>query len=375
VSAGAFDLDDIEPWPEDDQLDRAYKTGIVPHERRATGGGGWDAITVLRARGRRLAKLIGRDGSITSYDDAAKHFDLTVIPVDGLDHLEEDLQRLLHQHDRCIVRGRIADLGRTRGVRRLLHPDENDPATLAEVPRRWLALDVDGIARPANVPASDLVACAGIAVAALPPEFHDARCLVQATASHGFKPGLRLRLWYWLDRPVGTSELKRWLAEAPIDHALFSPAQITYVAAPLFAGGRDPLPTRLVRLPHGEAAVTVPDLPEPERTPHARPAEAVDGLSPYARAALDDACRRIINAPAGEQESTINSESFSIGTLAGAGAVPAGLALRTLLWAASQVRDYDAHRPWRPGELANKVTRAFNRGLTQPRAEGRRHGC
>jgi hypothetical protein len=76
---------------------------------------------VLRARSRRLAKLIGRDGVIESYDDA-KHFDMTEIPVDGLDHLEDDLRRLLHQPDHCIVRGQIADDVRDIGT--LNDPDE-----------------------------------------------------------------------------------------------------------------------------------------------------------------------------------------------------------------------------------------------------------
>src|SRR5262249_18534180 len=44
----------------------------------------------------------------------------------------------------------------------------------------------------------------------------------------------------------------------------------------------------------------------------------------YAAAALADACRRIRNAPAGQQEATLNSECFRIGTLAGAGRCDVG---------------------------------------------------
>jgi hypothetical protein len=36
--------------------------------------------------------------------------------------------------------------------------------------------------------------------------FHGARCIAQATASHGIKPGCRVRLWYWLDRPTTGGE-------------------------------------------------------------------------------------------------------------------------------------------------------------------------
>src|SRR4051794_19441353 len=185
----------------------------------------WDTITVLHARGRRLAKRILPAGAIEDYD-GARHFDLVEIPVAGIDMLQEDIARLIRQPDRCIVRGKIAEVGRSRGVRRLLHQDGADRPTLIDVPRRWLALDIDGIPRPEHIAASDLAACAGIAIAALPAEFHRARCLVQPTASHGIKPGLRLRLWFWLDRPVATAELKRWLPAGLVDHAAFSAAQV-----------------------------------------------------------------------------------------------------------------------------------------------------
>jgi hypothetical protein len=57
---------------------------------------------------------------------------------------------------------------------------------------------------------------------------------------------------------------------------------------------------------------------EPERIVR-EPVEPADGLSPYARAALNGACRAIVTAPSGEQEATLNGESFALGTLAGAG--------------------------------------------------------
>jgi len=110
---------------------------------------------------------------------------------------------------------------------------------------------------------------------------------------------------------------------------------------------------------------------EPERLASTRPIRPTTGLSPYAEAALDSACRRILAAPAGEQEATINGEAFAIGTLAGAGAIPSDFARRALIWTARQIRDYDHRRPWRARELENKVNRAFDDGMRQPR-EARR---
>ena len=87
------------------------------------------------------------------------------------------------------------------------------------------------------------------------------------------------------------------------------------------------------------------------------------GLSPYAEAALDNACRRIIAAPSGEQEITVNREAFAIGTLAGAGAIPFDFARKVLVWAARQIPNYDSRRPWRASEIDRKIERAFSDGL------------
>ena len=105
-------------------------------------------------------------------------------------------------------------------------------------------------------------------------------------------------------------------------------------------------------------------LPRPADRPlslqRMRPAS---GLSPYAEAALDNACRRIIAAPSGEQEITVNREAFAIGTLAGAGAIPLDFARKVLVWAARQIPNYDSRRPWRATEIDRKIERAFSDGL------------
>jgi hypothetical protein len=81
----------------------------APANCRDTG----DSITILRARGRRLAKLIGADGSITDYD-SARLYDLAAVELSGLKALGLLLQRLAHRPDCCIVRDGIAGPRRTR---------------------------------------------------------------------------------------------------------------------------------------------------------------------------------------------------------------------------------------------------------------------
>jgi len=98
-----------------------------------------------------------------------------------------------------------------------------------------------------------------------------------------------------------------------------------------------------------------------------RPIRPVTGLDHYGEAAIEAACNAIARAGPGEQERTLNAESFSIGTLAGAGAIPAGLALQAVLHAARSMPDHDPRWPWRAEEIDLKVRRSFNAGMTHPR--------
>jgi hypothetical protein len=218
-----------------------------------------DTLTLIRARGRRLAKVIRADGTVTSYDDA-KHFDLFTMPVTDLDGLYRLLQRLLNRPDCAVVRGEIADPNRFERVRRLLYRDDEtgDAPTLQAVPRWWLAVDVEGVGRPDGVPATDLAACAAAAAGRLPEALLGVECIVQASGSHGIKPDIRLRLWYWLSRAATGEELQRWFRDTSADLCVFRPAQVIYTAAPVIADGAiDPLPARLMALP-GTPCVLVP---------------------------------------------------------------------------------------------------------------------
>jgi hypothetical protein len=106
---------------------------------------------------------------------------------------------------------------------------------------------------------------------------------------------------------------------------------------------------------------------EPERIVVSLLPRKSEGLSPYAEAALDSACRKIMAASDGEQEGTLNGEAFAIGRLAGAGGIPEAFARRALLWAAKQIPSYDPSRPWHPAEIEWKVNRAFDDGVRHPR--------
>jgi hypothetical protein len=117
--------------------------------------------------------------------------------------------------------------------------------------------------------------------------------------------------------------------------------------------------------------------PEEPRKP-AEPVERADGLSPYGERAVLSACNNIARAANGHQAVTLNSETYSIGTLAGSGAVPADWALRMLHRAALDMPSYNSHDRWRPREIESRVKKAFEDGMRKPRPvledRRRRHG-
>jgi hypothetical protein len=295
-----------------------------------------DTVTILRSRGRRLAKTIHSDGTIEQYD-RAKTFDLIEMPLAGLDALERLLRRLEHRGDCCAVRGAVADLTRTKRARRLLYRDRDDEPTLRDVPRQWLALDFDGLPNPGWIDPADLLGCACVGIRTLPNQFHRARFIVQATASHGLKPGIRIRLWSWLSRPTSGSELKVWLRSTPVDRSVFGPAQVIYTAAPIFLPGTfDPLTMRLDIIP-GNEEVVVPTADRIE--PHRRESDVRE--SKGYRDDVSGLVRAVAAAPAGKRNAL-------------------------LYWAACRVSENSDVDQERAGAFLEEA--AMRAGLTEPEA-------
>jgi len=242
-------------------------------------------VTILRAHGRRLAKYVRSDGTVESHD-SARTFDMSERAVASLDDLHALLADLAARPDCCIVRGSIADPARTRGVRRLLHDDGADRATLKDVHRRWCAIDLDSVPVPAFINREILFECGMYASGLMPQEFRGCGFVVQATARHGIAEGARLRLWFWLDRPVTGVELKHWFRGCPVDYSAFAAAQVCYTASPDFEPPRiDHLAARLCIVP-GPATVRVPPAealrPPPPSPPKPLPAIGDSRAARYA---------------------------------------------------------------------------------------------
>jgi hypothetical protein len=301
-----------------------------------------DQLTILSSRWRRLAKTITRDGEIIPYD-RARIFDFFERPVSSLADIGGWLSWLSDRQDCCVVRAAILDPARTQGVRRLLFPDSKtgEQPTLREVARQWVALDFDNLPPPENVQVADLASCAVVAIERLPLAFRGSACIVQATASHGIKPGLRLRLWYWLSRPTTGAELKAWLRATPVDKSVFNGAQPIYTAAPVFLdGATSPIRIRLAMLP-GRHAVDVPTQDVLKVQPVAalpvrvRPTVPQTGRQSFA--ALSRAALRIALAVEGTRHRTLVVEASRLSRLVSAGGLSVDDVRMVLLSAAELV--------------------------------------
>lgn len=323
-------------------------------------------LTVLRARGRRLAKLLHRDGRVEGYD-SAKTMDAFTMPVPDLAGILSLLQRLLTRPDCCVIRGELLGGQTVLGIRRLLHPDKvtGDAATIRDVPRRWLAIDVEGIDLPASIHPSDLAGCAAVGLSRLPTELQGAGCIVQASAQHGLRPDLRLRLWFYLDRPTYGRELKRWFRGMPADLSVFGAVQPIYTAAPVLApGAENAIPTRLMLLP-GEPLVSVP-APELLAAPAvtvrspSQTSYRLDQAHAYVRAALVQAAQKISTTQHPGRHPAIVGETSRLARFVGAGLLTAIVIEEVISEAARQAGKDDAV----------EVSSAIAWGLANPWADG-----
>jgi putative DNA primase/helicase len=107
--------------------------------------------------------------------------------------------------------------------------------------------------------------------------------------------------------------------------------------------------------------------PKPETIARATPIRPTDGIDRYSDAAIARACLAIRGAASGQQRVTLLKESFTIGTLAGAGGIPESFARAALLDAAAGMPNFDPHYLWTAKEIRRVVDHAFKAGIGRPR--------
>ena len=205
-----------------------------------------DSLTVLTHKRALATKRITPAG-IQPYGNG-KHFAVQTLPIGDVSDLASALRVLADARRSFVIRGALREGLEAKRVRRLCN-SRIEAGVGVEAPfkakaRRWLALDLDSLPAPEGIDAADVHASARFAMLTLPRELARASCVVQLTSGAGLKPGIRCRIWYWLDRPVSDREAKQWLRGCPVDLSLYDPVHPHYTAAPLFVGVTDPVPER-----------------------------------------------------------------------------------------------------------------------------------
>lgn len=123
--------------------------------------------------------------------------------------------------------------------------------------RQWCMIDIDSLDWDGDI--NDKQAMLSYAIEQIPAEFHSVDYWYHFSSSMGIKAGIRVHLWYWLERRCSDDEMKAWLSGCPVDMRLFNPIQIHLTANPRFINGAvDPYPNRSGLFEAGNGVSTVP---------------------------------------------------------------------------------------------------------------------
>jgi hypothetical protein len=150
--------------------------------------------------------------------------------------------------------------------RRLLHPADGDPATLQEVARDYLTLDLDSAPAPAGLAFLKEPATAVGAVLDTIEELAGCAFACAISCSAGFKPGIRAKVVMPLNEPLLPSAMRRWAKAVNarfgtklLDPAVLAPSQPIYFARPILYGVPDPFPQRVyLRRGREPLAIAIP---------------------------------------------------------------------------------------------------------------------
>lgn len=231
-----------------------------------------DHLELLEARGLRLTKRWNSAGKIDSYDDA-KFFSRKVVRVGNLLELSSLLRELEGRPSTALIRGRyrtdaardtdvgltddeLATAKRASFVRKALHyfGDQALHSMLIDIDK-FDPLTCDPVQDPGEAVAEYIATC-------LPYPFHGAahHWQMSGSAGHPDKPGLRAHVWFWLQEPLSSAQLKAWATAtgAAVDKAIYHPVQWHFCANPVFADGvADPVPVRSGFVQGGEVHLEI----------------------------------------------------------------------------------------------------------------------
>jgi hypothetical protein len=331
-----------------------------------------DSLTVLVTHGPLATKRItpGRAGPVIHPYDDAKTFAVHEVPVSGIHTLAQALERLQSRPRAFVIRGAPRPGIDRRSTRRIArqHFDTTtgevlEPTFIAQS-RHWLAVDFDTLPLPTAFDWRDGELAALYLIRHLPKEFAGKSCVWTFTSGAGFKPELRMRLWFWLSRPVSEGEVQRWLAGCPVDMSLYRVVQPHYTAAPILEDMPAPVPRRIGLMEDFFDPVPVPELAPPPRPGAAAPRRHEPEARPnrrYALAALASEAQEIARANEGGRHAALFIGALKMSRFIHAGTLSCAEVTHDLITAAQLAGLSDS---W--DELVRTVSNALTTAGTEP---------
>jgi hypothetical protein len=205
---------------------------------------------------------------ITKSHNAGKFFQQEERKANNIYELHDLLVEISDTGNQFIIRGRLNPdaVPRDGGmVRRASHVSASEGEKVPwflEQPRYWMLIDIDKVANPGELDPTTPEAMEYLR-SLLPLEFRETTCSFSLSASSGLSDTNLIsgHLWFWLDRPLSSQELKSWLRGYDVDTSLFQSVQQHFVASPIFSGGLlDPIGKRKGLLRGLRDVVAVPQI-------------------------------------------------------------------------------------------------------------------
>ena len=151
-----------------------------------------EVLTVLKSvSGHALAKIFSCTALTQQPFSIGSLFNVAEEPVSDLHSLSALLQRLEDDPTHTVIRGSLTE-GQSSTVSR-------NKETFIATPRQGCMIDIDSLAWNGDL--SDPQAMLLYATQHLPVEFQNINFWYQFSSSMGIKSGIRVHLWFWLDRP------------------------------------------------------------------------------------------------------------------------------------------------------------------------------
>ena len=195
--------------------------------------------------------------SIQGYSQV-KWFMAGTVEIEDLHALSALMKQMETEPQASLIRGALhpdADTSKLLRRRKHLPEEPANEAPFVDQAIHWMMIDIDKLRLPQGLELLDAPEEAiKFAISQLPQEFHDSSVHWQLSSSSGIKSQgtVSAHLHFWLSDAKTSYELKQWakalnanLESRLIDDSLFTPVQLHYTAAPVFAtDAHDPLSGR-----------------------------------------------------------------------------------------------------------------------------------